>query len=87
LGQWQGRQLKAVVAASTRLEERDDQVTGPTGPCAAGPGGQLGQDQELGLGCQKRIENGFGILTAKLNLNQDYCEFKSRDIFKVKLQF
>jgi hypothetical protein len=39
------------------------------------------------LGCQKRIEKGFGILVAKLNLNQDNFEFKSKDIFKVKLQF
>jgi hypothetical protein len=47
--------------------------------------GRLGRNREFGLGCQKRIEKGFGILAAKLNLNQDNFEFKSKDIFKVKL--
>jgi hypothetical protein len=49
--------------------------------------GRLGQNWEFGLGCQKRIEKGFGILATKINLNQDNFEFKSKDIFKVKLQF
>jgi hypothetical protein len=47
----------------------------------------LGQNRELRLGSQKRIEKGFGIFTAKLNLNQGNSEFKSKYIFKVKLQF
>jgi hypothetical protein len=47
----------------------------------------LGQNREFRLGCQKRIERGFRILAAKLNLTQDNFEFKSKDIFKVKLQF
>jgi hypothetical protein len=35
-GKWRRRQLKAATAASTWLEERDDQATGP---CTTRPGG------------------------------------------------
>jgi hypothetical protein len=43
----------------------------------------LGQNREYGLGCQKRIEKGFGILAVKLNLNQDNLNLNQRIFSKL----